>query len=137
MLARWNPRPPARWVGRLLAYVWAAPISAVGLVVGAAAAVPPRVRDGVLLFPHARGMTGRVLRARNFAAGTFGHVGVCTHDPDPSLMAPELQHTRQAERFGPFMAPVYLGLLAAYGYMRHPMERAARLAAGQRFGEPD
>ena len=27
------------------------------------------------------------------------------------------------------MAPTYLALLAVHGYRRHPMERAARLAA--------
>jgi hypothetical protein len=129
MLAGWNPAVPARALTRMVMYVWASPISLVGLIVGVAAAVRPTRREGVLLFPHARGITGWVLRTRGFAAGTFGHVIVCTHDPDRALMAHELMHTRQAERFGPLMAPVYLGLLALYGYRRHPMERAARLAA--------
>ncbi|MGH8908011.1 MAG: hypothetical protein ACRD0K_16220 [Egibacteraceae bacterium] len=128
VLAGWNPAVPARALTRALAYVWASPISLVGLVAGAATAVRPTRREGVLLFPHARGITGWVLRKRHYAAGTFGHVVVCTRDPEPSLMAHELIHTRQAERFGPLMAPVYLGLLAIYRYRRHPMERAARLA---------
>jgi hypothetical protein len=131
VLAEWNPGQPIRRLGRLIAYLWASPISLVGLIVGAATGVTPTVRDGVLLFPHARGVTGGVLRKRGYDAGTFGHVVVCTHDPSPELMTHELMHTRQAERFGPLMAPVYLGLLALYGYRRHPMERAARLAAAR------
>ncbi len=131
VLAQWNPPVPAKALTRALAYAWASPISLVGLAVGAAAGVKPTRRRGTLLFPHARGITGWVLRTRGFAAGTFGHVVVCTHDPEHSLMTHELVHTRQAERFGPLMAPVYLGLLAIYGYHRHPMERAARLAAAR------
>lgn len=130
-LAHWEPRPPTRGLTRVVAYAWASPVTLVGLVVGAAAAVRPRLREGILLFPGARGVTGWVIRRRNFAAGTFGHVVVCTKDPSPALLAHELIHTRQAERFGPLMAPVYLGLLAVYGYRRHPMERAAREAAGR------
>lgn len=126
VLAGWKPRAPARGAARAAAYVWASPITLVGLLVGAAAGVRPTVRDGVLLFSHARAITGAVLRTRGFTAGTLGHVVVAINDPDPALMAHELIHTRQAERFGPLMAPLYLGLLAAYGYRRHPMERAAR-----------
>lgn len=128
-LAHWLPAPPTRWLSKVAAYVWASPITVVGLIVGAGAAVRPRLREGVLLFPHARGITGWIIRRRNFAASTFGHVIVCTDDPSPSLLAHELIHTRQAERFGVLMAPVYLGLLTLYGYWKHPMERAAREAA--------
>jgi hypothetical protein len=136
LLARWNPPAPAKALTRALAYAWASPISLVGLLVGAAACTKPTLREGTLLFPHARGVTGRVLRARGYAAGAFGHVIVCTHDPDHSLMTHELTHTRQAERFGPLMAPAYLGLLVAYGYHRHPMERAARQATAELPNEP-
>ena len=128
-LAHWLPSPPTRRLGRLAAYVWASPVTLIGLIVGAGAAVRPKLREGVLLFPHARGITGRIIRRRNFAASTFGHVIVSIDDPSPTLLAHELIHTRQAERFGVLMAPVYLGLLALYGYWKHPMERAAREAA--------
>jgi hypothetical protein len=128
-LAHWQPRPPVPGLTRVAAYVWASPITLIGLIIGAAAAVRPKLCEGVLLFPNAGGITGWVIRRRNFAAGAFGHVIVCIEDPSPSLLAHELLHTRQAERFGPLMAPVYLCLLAIYGYWRHPMERAAREAA--------
>jgi hypothetical protein len=32
---------------------------------------------------------------------------------------------------GPFFLPVYLLLAIPFGYRRHPMERAARRAAGE------
>lgn len=109
--------------------VWAAPMTLVGLVVGAAAGVRPRRRDGVLLFAPARGLTGALIRRGGYAATGLGHVVVAVEEPSPALMAHELVHVRQAERLGPFLAPAYLALLAVHGYSRHPMERAARLAA--------
>jgi hypothetical protein len=83
----------------------------------------------VLLFAPARGVTGAILRLRGFAAITLGHVVVARVDPGRRLFAHELVHTRQAERLGPLFPPVYLALHAAYGYTRHPLERAARLGA--------
>jgi len=103
-------------------------MSAIGLLVGATTATRPRVRDGVLLFAPAGGLAGAVLRLRGYAAITLGHVVIARVDPGPRLMTHELVHTRQAERLGPLFAPVYLALHAAYGYARHPFERAARLA---------
>lgn len=102
-----------------------------GLIAGAGAGVAPRLRDGVVLFAPAGGITGAIVRRRGFAAAGLGHVVIAIEEPSPVLMAHELVHVRQAERLGPFMAPAYLGLLAVHGYQRHPMERAARLAAGE------
>jgi hypothetical protein len=33
--------------------------------------------------------------------------------------------------WGPLFVPVYLALAIPFGYRRHPMERAARRAAGE------
>lgn len=129
-LATWVPSEPPTVPLRLAARLWAAPITAVGLLVGALAGVAPRIRDGVVVFAPARGLTGRVIRRRGFAATGLGHVVIAIEEPSPALLAHELVHVRQAERFGPLMAPVYLVLLAVHGYHQHPMERAARLAAG-------
>lgn len=126
-LSMWEPARPTG-PARLAAYAWAAPLTAAGLLVGATSGTMPTVRDGVLLFAPAGGLAGAVLRTRGFAAGTFGHVVLAVRDPSPALWAHELAHTRQAERLGPLMAPLYLGLLATHGYARHPMERAARRA---------
>lgn len=132
-LAGWVPEPPRRPLGRVLAYAWASPMTLAGLVLGATAGVAPEVRDGVLLFPRARGLAGPMMRTRGFGATALGHVIIATGDPSAALLAHELVHVRHAERLGPLFAPLYLGLLGAFGYARHPMERAARLG-GRRAG---
>lgn len=127
-LAAWVPDPPATPVGRVLARVWAGPVTLAGLLVGLLAGVRPEVRDGVIVFAPARGLVRWALRRRGFVATTLGHVVIGRVCPGAALWAHELVHTRQAERLGPLMAPVYWGLLLRYGYARHPMERAARRA---------
>ena len=130
-LESWIPAPPVHPLARILAYLWAAPISVAGLLAGLASGAVPRLRHGVLLFAPARGLTGAVVRRRGFAAAGLGHVVIALNEPSDELMAHELVHVRQAERLGPFMAPAYLVLLAVHGYRDHPMERAARLAAAR------
>jgi hypothetical protein len=134
-LARWTPDVPRHPLSRALCYVWAAPLTAVGLLVGLASGARPRTTEGVVLFAGARGVPGSVLRWKRFSAGAIGHVVVAAPDePSPALLTHELLHVRQAERLGPSMAPLYLVLLALYGYSRHPLERAARLAARRALG---
>lgn len=133
-LARWEPPPPATALGRLAAYAWAAPLTVAGLAAGLGARTRPRVRVGVLLFPDARGVTGAILRRRRYAAAAIGHVVIARSAPGDALLAHELVHVRHAERLGPLLPPVYLGLMAVYGYRRHPMERAARAAGARSAG---
>lgn len=127
-IAGWVPEPPRTPLGRAAAYVWAGPLTVAGLMAGAASLVAPRRVVGVLLFSPARGPAAQFLRVRGFSAMTIGHVVVARIEPSEALLAHELVHVRQAERLGPLMAPLYLALMAVYGYARHPMERAARLA---------
>jgi hypothetical protein len=137
-LAGWVPAPPATAAGRLLAYLWASPMTLAGLVAGVAAGVPPRVHDGALLFAGARGLPRWFFGRRGYAAFALGHV-IVARDPEPSgaLLRHELVHVRQAERLGPAMAGLYLKLHAVYGYARHPMERAARAAQRRDLGVPE
>ena len=128
-LQAWVPDPPQTPLTRLLGIIWASPITAAGLLAGAASAARPRLVQGVLLFAPARGVTGWMVRRRGFAAAGLGHVVIALDEPSTALLVHELAHVRQAERLGPLMAPTYLALLAVHGYQRHPMERAARLAA--------
>lgn len=128
-LARWEPSRPAGPAGRVAASLWAGPLTLVGLGVGLASRVRPTVRDGALVFADARGAPGAVLDRWRVAAGALGHVIIARGQPSAPLLAHELVHVRHAERLGPFLAPVYLALLAVYGYARHPLERAARRAA--------
>lgn len=130
-LAAWEPAPPRTAVQRAAGLVWAAPLSAAGLVAGLCSLRRPVVREGVLLFRHARGLTAAALRRRGFAAAALGHVVVALGDPTPALLAHELVHVRQAERLGVLMAPAYLGMMLPYGYRRHPLERAARRAGAR------
>lgn len=127
-LAGWVPARPRTFPGRVLAYLWASPATVGGLVVGLLSGGRPSLRDGVVVFAGVRGPVGGALKRGGFAATTLGHVVIAKREPSPWLMAHELAHTRQAERFGPFTGPVYWYLLARYGYARHPMERAARIA---------
>jgi hypothetical protein len=135
-IARWEPARP-RGLMRLLAYLWAAPMTAGGLIAGAASGVRPQVRDGVLLFSGARGLPAIFFRRRGYSAFALGHVIVAKASPGEALLVHEMAHVRQAERFGPLMAPLYLALHAVYGYARHPMERAARRAQRRALGVPD
>lgn len=129
-LSDWEPAVLTRRGAKAAAYAWAAPVSLAGLLAGAAAGVRPHRRGGVLVFAGARGPTGRLLRARGFSAGALGHVVIAAREPSEQLLRHELVHVRQAERLGVLMAPVYLGLLAVYGYQAHPLEVAAyRIAA--------
>lgn len=128
-LEAWLPPAPPTPALRVAARLWAAPMTIAGLLVGAVSLTPPRLCHGVVLFSPARGLVGAMIRRRGFAATALGHVVIAVDEPSPALLAHELVHVRQAERLGPLMAPAYLALLAVHGYHRHPMERAARLAA--------
>lgn len=131
-LAAWHPQPPATPAGRALAYAWASPVTLAGVLVGLTGGSRPAVRDGVLLFAGARGPIGWLLRRRGFTATALGHAVVARGEPSPELLAHELAHVRQAERLGVLFGPVYVGLLARYGYRDHPLELAARAEAGRR-----
>lgn len=127
-LAWSSPAPPRSTLGRVAAYAWAAPLTAVGLVLGVLSGTTPRVHDGVLLFTDVGGLTRLMLRWRGFAAATLGHVIVADREPSERLLRHELVHVRQAERWGPLFAPLYVAALVRYGYRNNPFERAAYAA---------
>jgi hypothetical protein len=117
------------WLG----FIWTLPNTAIGLVLGLLTFQAPRVAHGLVLFDRApRGLTAIMLRA-NRAAMTVGFVVLSAKPVQGRLLAHERHHVRQFCAWGPLMIPIYLALAIAYGYRRHPMERRARLAAG----EPD
>jgi Domain of unknown function (DUF4157) len=112
----------------LWGYVWAAPNSLVGLVGGLTTRRRPVRWRGVLLFEDAAGGLARFLRWRGFTAITLGHVIVANRRLDDRLLAHELAHVAQHERWGPLYYPAYL-VGSVRGYRRNPFERAARGAA--------
>lgn len=117
----------------LLGFVWTVPNTVLGLLLGAFTFQLPRAHGGAFVFDRSpRGLT-RLLRAMGRTAMTVGFVIVAAVPVEGTLLAHERYHVRQYSRWGPFFIPVYLALAIPYGYRRHPMERAARRAAG----EPD
>jgi hypothetical protein len=124
-LSRWRPARATTTASRAAGYVWAAPMTAAGLLLAALSGVAPQVRGGALLFVGVRGLPRRMLRWRGFTAATLGHVILAVEPPSPALLRHELVHVRQAERLGPAFPLVYLWGLVIYGYRRNPLERAA------------
>jgi hypothetical protein len=117
----------------VLGFAWTVPNTILGLLLGAWTFQLPRLHGGAIVFDRApRGLT-RVMRAANRSAMTVGFVIVSGVPVEGRLLAHEHHHVRQYMAWGPFFIPVYLLLAVPYGYQRHPMERAARRAAG----EPD
>jgi hypothetical protein len=113
---------------RLLAYVWASPNSAIGLVFGALSFQRPRISNGLIVFDrHARGSIWVLGRFRR-AAITYGHVVASNRRLDGTLLVHELHHVRQYERLGPLYLPLYVLIWVFMGYRGHPFEEAARLA---------
>ncbi len=131
-LASWTPAAPTTPAGRVVTTLWAAPVTAVGLVLAATTGGRPRWSDehGCLVVEGARGGSARFLRAVGAGANAIGHVVVSTYDVTPPLvLAHEAGHVRQAERLGPLLFPLYLWSSARYGYRDNPIERGARAAA--------
>ena len=113
------PAARSRW-----GYLWAGPNSLVGLVGGLTTRSRPVRWRGVLLFEDASAGLARFLRWRGFAAITLGHVIVTNRPLNDEILAHELAHVAQAERWGPLYYPAYL-LGSGLGYRRNPFERAA------------
>ena len=64
-----------------------------------------RVIDGVL---WCEGAAWPRRLGWHYRAITFGHVVLCVDTVDPDLIAHELVHVRQYERWGPLFIPAYL-----------------------------
>lgn len=123
---------------RFLGYVWAAPVTVVGLVLALAAwgsGGGMRVRGGIV--EAWGGVAGWLLRGGRFrrggAAMTLGHV-ILARDANclDRSRAHELVHVRQFERWGLFLVPVYwlvgvwLWCRGYHPYLDHPFEPPPR-----------
>jgi Domain of unknown function (DUF4157) len=105
-------------------YLWASFNSLVGLVGAASAGARPVRWRGVLLFEGGRTGLAWVLRRRGFQAITLGHVIVTAEPVGDRILAHELCHVTQHERWGPLFYPAYL-LSSVTGYRRNPFEHQA------------
>lgn len=131
-LAAWVPERPVTPLGRVVAAVWSAPLTAVGLVLAGLAGSRPRWDPvlGCFVVRDAGGPSRVALGAVGASANTVGLVVLSPGaTPDPVLLAHEAVHARQAERLGPLLLPLYVALSARFGYRDNPLERAARLGA--------
>lgn len=115
------------WLG----FIWTLPNTLLGIIAGLLTFQAPSVRDGALIFDRApRGLTA-VLPRLGRSAMTVGFVIVSAVPVEGVLLAHERHHIRQYCGWGPLFIPAYLLLAIRYGYRRHPMELAARRAAGE------
>ena len=105
------PRAAARCSRSILAYCWAAPCTALGLILAAPAflsGATARVADGVAEVALSAHGQEAWLRRLPFTAITFGHavIGV-THAELARLRLHEHEHVRQYERWGPLFLLAY------------------------------
>jgi hypothetical protein len=121
-----------RWVPLWLGYLWTVPNTLLGVVLGAFTFQLPRLGSGgVLVFDRApRGLTWLLPRLHRVAV-TAGFVILAAEPVGGRLELHERHHVGQFAAWGPLFIPVYFLLAAGYGYRRHPMEVAARRAAGE------
>jgi Domain of unknown function (DUF4157) len=117
----------------LWGYLWASPNSLIGLAGALTTASRPVRCRGVLLYEGRRTGLARFLAWRGFTAITLGHVIVANQPLDDHLLAHELAHVAQHERWGPLFYPAYL-LTSLTGYRRNPFERAAERFAARVLG---
>ena len=115
----------------VVGFVWTLPNTLLGLVAGALTFQLPRVQGGALVFDRtARGLTW-VMARMNRIAMTLGYVIVSAVPVEGTLLRHERHHVEQYKWLGPFFIPAYLLLAIPYGYRRHPLEVAAKRAAGE------
>ena len=114
-----------------LGFAWTVPNTVLGILLGLLTFQAPRAHGGAIVFDREpRGLT-KALRGMHRTAMTVGFVIVAAEPMEGRLLAHERHHIRQYMAWGPFFIPVYLLLAIPFGYRRHPMERAARRAAGE------
>lgn len=116
------------WLG----FLWTSPNTLIGLVLGLCTFQKPRLAHGLILFDRApRGLT-RLLPRLHRTAMTVGFVVLSATPVEGALLAHERHHVRQYCTLGPLFLPAYFLLAIRFGYRMHPMERRARMAAGER-----
>ncbi len=113
---------------RALRVAWAAPWSVLGLLLSLSFSSRRRTH-GILL---CEGASWPRRFGWRYRAITFGHVILCIDRADDPLLAHELVHVRQYERWAPFFIPAYaVASMWAYArgrraYSDNPFELAAR-----------
>jgi hypothetical protein len=119
---------------RLVGYLWAFPVTAVGLLLALIAALSGGsvgLREGIV--EGTGGLVGSLLRGNRFwwggAAMALGHV-ILARDADclDQSRKHEVYHVHQFEWWGPLLIPVYwlvalwLWFRGYHPYLDHPLE---------------
>ncbi len=125
-------------MSRLLAYAWSCPTTLLGIAAGLASLSVPRATNGILLFTSGRGFAWWFLTRRGYTAITLGHVVLVTPKAATDVLAHEMIHVRQGERWGPLFVPAYLLAMLAlrlrgrHPYWDNPFEAEAREKSSSR-----
>jgi hypothetical protein len=134
VIAHVYPWPLNRWA-RLAALLWSLPLWLAGVPILLALALhgaTVRRSFGVLEVDATSTPFGAWMFSRGW--GGFACLPCVVYwCPDPFFMVSrhERTHLRQQMALGALFPVVYFALLVAYGYRRHPLEVAARRAAGE------
>jgi hypothetical protein len=127
----------SRRLARLVRYLWAAPITSIGVAIAIAACRGARwaLVEGVLEVhgPYLRWALRRLVPLRGGAVAiTFGHVVLGRDQAALDWTRPhERVHVRQYERWGALFVPAYLAagfwvaLRGGHAYFDNPFEREA------------
>lgn len=109
-------------------YAWACPYTVMGITLGFLLGLTPRRFSGALVFEG----SGSLLRGfLPHAALTLGHAVLALEPIPAQVLAHELVHVRQYERWGPFSLPAWLAglvigaLLTGHPYLGNPLEQEA------------
>ncbi|MCC5950336.1 MAG: hypothetical protein JJT89_17930, partial [Nitriliruptoraceae bacterium] len=139
-LARWVPPRPSTPLGRVVAAGWAAPLTAVGILVALAGGRLPHwdATRGCLIARGVGGPSRRALGSVGADANTIGQVVLCRQaQPGAPLLDHESVHVRQGERLGMLLPISYAWASARHGYRDNPFERAARQGAADQLEASD
>ena len=142
MLKRRLARRPLSWITTLLGVLWAAPVTAFGILLALPVVLSRgqmQIVRGPTLAVLVRGpVADTMLRRHPFGvmnAMAIGHVVIAMHDGlSARVLVHELAHVRQAERWGPLFPFAYLAssawaaLRGKDAYWHNRFEVAARKA---------
>ncbi len=133
MASKEYERPLTLW-----GFLWSLPVTLVGIAAVLLSLPSLRSKEGMVICRSNRGLAYLLLTRRGFAAITLGRILIVTNDLSLHLWHHEVEHARQAQRWGVFFIPLYLINQARYGYRSNPFEVAARrIADGFKADNPD
>ncbi|MCZ6534375.1 MAG: hypothetical protein V3U95_00235 [Dehalococcoidia bacterium] len=124
MASKEYERPLTVW-----GFLWSLPVTLVGIAAVLLSLPSLRLKEGMVICRSNRGLAYLLLTRRGFAAITLGRILIVTKDLSLHLWHHEVEHARQAQRWGVLFIPLYLVNQARYGYRSNPFEVAARRVA--------